>query len=327
MRSFASTLLIVAALATLPLAAAAPAHGTPADDTAFYRFDPDRLQEVGLNDATVEARIVYDLDGRTLWSERFLLRNEPGDAAIFPLPNPAKVRRAAGGAGDLAIHVYVGDLLLDSFDPASFRAYVRTLIQSHGPEIERRLGSSPDEPAGSGANAATTKIGSCEFTCHKQYNDCVRAGGGTGCETGRYNCLLQCPDYDTDGDGVVNGQDNCDTVYNSNQANCDGDSLGDFCDLDNGTWQTIVPERTCWTDKDTHVGSLYFTFEHHVEKKERDVSSCGNPDRWRRRIRDDNNCYNVPDFECCVGLGASILAVGDSPSLWCDQYRDWNQCH
>lgn len=290
MKTYASILLIVAALVALPLAAAAaPAQGTPADRTAFYRFDPDRLLDLGLNDTTVEARIVYDLDGQTLWSGRFLLRTEPGDSAIFPLPDPAKLRRAAGGAGDLAIYVYAGDILLESFDPAGFRAYNRTLIQSHGPEIEQRLGSSSDEPAGSGANAATTKIGSCEFTCHKQYNDCVRAGGGTGCETARYNCLLQCPNYDSDGDGVPNGQDNCDTVYNSNQANCDGDSLGDFCDGDNGIWQTIVPEKTCWTDKDTHIPALYVTFEHHVEKKERDVSNCGNPDRWRRRIRDSDN--------------------------------------
>ncbi|MEM9885488.1 MAG: thrombospondin type 3 repeat-containing protein [Bacteroidota bacterium] len=37
---------------------------------------------------------------------------------------------------------------------------------------------------------------------------------------------------DTDGDGICNEDDNCPTTANANQANFDGDSLGDVCDLD-----------------------------------------------------------------------------------------------
>ncbi len=40
------------------------------------------------------------------------------------------------------------------------------------------------------------------------------------------------PPPDIDGDGVLNGADNCPTTYNPNQANNDGDSQGDVCDLD-----------------------------------------------------------------------------------------------
>jgi len=40
------------------------------------------------------------------------------------------------------------------------------------------------------------------------------------------------PDVDTDGDGVLDGDDNCPEVYNPNQENMDGDVFGDACDLD-----------------------------------------------------------------------------------------------
>ena len=43
---------------------------------------------------------------------------------------------------------------------------------------------------------------------------------------------LQCPmaGMDTDMDGVEDGSDNCIMVANADQANADGDSLGDACD-------------------------------------------------------------------------------------------------
>ncbi len=46
-----------------------------------------------------------------------------------------------------------------------------------------------------------------------------------------------CPpgNNDQDGDGVPDSQDNCPSVANSNQADCDGDGVGDVCDSFNGT--------------------------------------------------------------------------------------------
>ena len=43
---------------------------------------------------------------------------------------------------------------------------------------------------------------------------------------------LPCPNPDSDGDGVLNNDDNCPGVANANQANADGDSEGDACDND-----------------------------------------------------------------------------------------------
>ena len=37
---------------------------------------------------------------------------------------------------------------------------------------------------------------------------------------------------DTDGDGIADDADNCPLIANSDQANLDGDSVGDACDTD-----------------------------------------------------------------------------------------------
>ena len=156
--------------------------------------------------------------------------------------------------------------------------------------------------------------------------DCLRYQGSSDCDIGYDWCLLGCPNYDSDFDGIDNGTDNCDLTPNASQADCDGDGKGDACDSENSLYQTVIAESTCMTDKDVHVG--YDTWEHHVEWLERDMSSCGNPDRWRRRVRADNDCFGVPDSECCYGLYNSITAVGDSVAYWCDyDIRNHDWCH
>ena len=44
--------------------------------------------------------------------------------------------------------------------------------------------------------------------------------------------LADCVDPDLDGDGTLNGEDNCPEFPNPDQANTDGDEQGDLCDLD-----------------------------------------------------------------------------------------------
>jgi hypothetical protein len=38
------------------------------------------------------------------------------------------------------------------------------------------------------------------------------------------------PSIDTDGDGIIDGEDNCPTVYNPDQADSNGNGVGDACD-------------------------------------------------------------------------------------------------
>lgn len=55
---------------------------------------------------------------------------------------------------------------------------------------------------------------------------------GSDCSIDYNACLEECAD--TDGDGVLDGSDNCRLVANPNQANCDGDAQGNACDSFNG---------------------------------------------------------------------------------------------
>lgn len=62
----------------------------------------------------------------------------------------------------------------------------------------------------------------------------LSCSGSTICDD--HGCLPTCIGCsDGDGDGVCNSADNCPSVPNPTQANCDGDSYGDACDGVNGT--------------------------------------------------------------------------------------------
>jgi hypothetical protein len=65
------------------------------------------------------------------------------------------------------------------------------------------------------------------------------AGGGGGGGTP--------PPTDSDGDGVPNSSDNCDTVPNPTQTNTDGDSMGDACDPDDDNDGILDVSDNCRT--------------------------------------------------------------------------------
>lgn len=86
----------------------------------------------------------------------------------------------------------------------------------------------------------STKSAVCDQLCDWEYDQCLeQTSYNTDICNPQYNqCLTQC-NSDPDGDGLLDIVDNCDNVYNPNQADCDGDNKGDACDNLNGT-QTLT---------------------------------------------------------------------------------------
>jgi hypothetical protein len=185
----------------------------------------------------------------------------------------------------------------------------------------------------------------CTTSCYNEYNvliscnaaeaSCGGMGGvvGQGCGDGlcwwdhtigyesSSNCPSDCPP-DADHDGVLDGVDNCPTTSNSNQANCDGDSAGDVCDSENGTYGLVSgTQANCYLRSRTHF--LYIEQNLFIEGLFRDSSACHSPDQWRLVDIRDGSCTPYPggyDHDsCCAALW---------PSAFCSSsYFMTNQCH
>ena len=76
-----------------------------------------------------------------------------------------------------------------------------------------------------GSTAIDNGVATCAAADQRGF---TRAGQGTTCDAGAYERLND----DADGDGVLDGADNCPAVVNADQADLDGDLLGDACDPD-----------------------------------------------------------------------------------------------
>jgi hypothetical protein len=88
-------------------------------------------------------------------------------------------------------------------------------------------GPTPTMALGTGSAAIDAAVArSCPATDQRG----VPRPFGLGCDSGAYEYNVVDPD--TDGDGVPDFRDNCPSIANADQANTDGDSLGDACDPD-----------------------------------------------------------------------------------------------
>lgn len=284
-------LLAAAVLAAVPVHAAGKPAGLPSEQPLYYLFSAEAL---GHPTDAVSARFEYRSDHLVLGTKEVLLRF--GDASTLLIPIPP----AAWNSRELQLLVFADGLLLNVFDRDSLLEYNRVLQYT---QREKMTSTFSNPGSASGVDVRSLAGAACSGPC-----------GG---------CLAH-QDYDCD--DVINSEDNCPQKFNWGQEDCDGDGYGNVCDGSNGIFQPSGSVKTCMTDKDDHV--TYKTFEHHVEQRLVDVSSCGSPDRWDRWIRMDNDCVGISDSDCCWGLRFSISAVGDSESYWCSEgVRDIDFCH
>jgi hypothetical protein len=115
-------------------------------------------------------------------------------------------------------------------------------------------------------------------------------------------------DFDVDGDGIRWPFDNCQYVSNANQADCDGDRVGDACDGANGVYQ-LAEVRNCWIRNRLHAWGSDTTWFR--DARWEDQSSCNSPDKWTKLPEDKKSCtLNYEPFSCCIskwGQGNCIL--------------------
>ena len=125
-------------------------------------------------------------------------------------------------------------------------------------------------------------------------------------------------DPDIDDDGFYDYADNCPNTYNPNQADCDGDGLGDVCDSENGRFRSSGQGGLCQIVGRHHF--FYVDVRAVSDRLEHDTSSCNSPDRWVIIQHEEHQCAFPPDnvYSCCV------KNYGLSP---CDAYLYQNFCH
>jgi hypothetical protein len=122
-----------------------------------------------------------------------------------------------------------------------------------------------------------------------------------------------CPD-DDDGDGVCNADDNCPAVANADQADLDGDTLGDVCDdADaelNTTKLTLKRDASATNDSSSIKGKGDFFTSPPV-----DTLSAANG--ITLRVRDSLHTdftYAFSAAQCTEG-GGKILCISDDKKL------------
>ena len=142
-----------------------------------------------------------------------------------------------------------------------------------------------------------------------EWNNCLN-----NCETDYSYCIAQIPDIDED--GVVSTLDNCPFNPNADQADCDGDGVGNVCDPQNGIF-VRGSGTLCYLDDDgPNFG--YFRFETYSDFQYQDTSVCNSPSFLRKELVNREQIFGTttPRQYCDSQFGVIV----------CNQFFRHDQC-
>jgi hypothetical protein len=214
---------------------------SPADGAAFTESDPVNFSGLALDakDGDVTASLVWDsdLDGEIGTGASFTLATlSPGSHVITATATDSESNPGAASLG-LTVNANVAPVVGIS-TPADGATVLRTdVVSFEGSATDAEDGdlgsaltwtSSLDGSIGSGESFALANL---TVGAHQILASVIDAHGASGSAAISLNVEACAPGIDPDGDEVCDGQDNCPLVSNPDQADADGDGLGDVCDV------------------------------------------------------------------------------------------------
>ena len=135
--------------------------------------------------------------------------------------------------------------------------------------------------------------------------------------------MISCPDYtDTDGDGVLDTDDNCKTNPNPDQLDSDGDGIGDVCEVDSDGDTIIDDDDNCPYIANIDQADYNQDGIGDVCEDNNDADDDGYPD-------DIDNCPTVPNSDQLDsdgdGIGDACEEDTDNDGIIDDDDNCWSQ--
>jgi hypothetical protein len=317
---------IVAGAKTLSPGATHPDLGSivilsPTDGAVVRRCtDPLALPLDGLGSGVATLGDV-DGDGKVEIAagapQRDLSATDSGEVLVFDATTCAvkwRLSDPSGGSGaGLGSGIATGDLNGDGLPDIVASAPSTNVATAPGKGLTFVTFVPSSDCDGDGQTAAG---GDCDdtdpdvFTGHPEICDCKDNDCNGAVDDG-----ITCPVLDPDGDGVACGSDNCPTAPNPDQADCDGDGIGDVCEAC-VTDPTAPPECSCGPGSviglmlDAHTaaghGSGLLTWNTTSERSLRGFNLIALDSGGART---QLNAALISCEQCATGLGASYAFI------------------